>query len=178
LNQFEPMVINGSTLQNYFSNIALVGAGGNGRGSVEVTEGFNQICLQMYGVIRDIPISNKFFVSGNFRLKQPPQIVKPMFNEKIKLAPVQNMIFSWQPMHLGSGNNPGAVEYTFEMVQLPDGVMNANDAFESTLKVYTANTMATSLLYSQAEPVLEPQKIYAWRVTARSVLHPTSKLFQ
>src|SRR5690606_28035098 len=68
LNQFEPMVINGSTLQNYFSNIALVGAGGNGRGSVEVPEGFNQICLQMYGVIRDVPISNKFCVSGNFRL--------------------------------------------------------------------------------------------------------------
>jgi hypothetical protein len=91
---------------------------------------------------------------------------------------LQNQLFSWTPMHIGSGNNPGPVEYTFELVALPLGVMNANDAFESALKVYTTTTTATSLIYTQAEPTLEPNVYYAWRVTARSIMYPTSKLFQ
>ncbi|MBK9722607.1 MAG: hypothetical protein IPO78_13465 [Saprospiraceae bacterium] len=88
------------------------------------------------------------------------------------------MIFSWQPMHIGSGNNPGAVEYLFELVELPQGVMNANDAFESALKVYNTTTTSTSLIYSPAEPVLDPNKCYAWRVTASSIMYPTIRLFQ
>jgi len=178
LSQFENQTIDGVFLNKYLSNAALSGIGGQGMGSVEIPEGFNQVCLQFYGVVRNVAVSNKFCVSGNFRLNQPPQIVKPAFNEKIKIPPVQSTIFSWQPMHLGSGNNPGLVEYTFEIVELPMGVMNANDVFETALKVYNTTTNATSLLYTQAEPILEAGKIYAWRVTAKSVMYPTSKLFQ
>jgi hypothetical protein len=64
------------------------------------------------------------------------------------------------------------VEYTFELVSLPLGVMNANDAFESALKVYTTTTTATSLIYTQAEPTLEPNVYYAWRVTAKALCIP------
>ena len=78
---------------------------------------------------------------------------------------VQNMIFSWMPMHLSSGNNPGAVEYFFEMVELPSGYMNANDVFESALKIYTTTVSTTSFIYSQSEPLLNPNTYYAWRVT-------------
>lgn len=81
-------------------------------------------------------------------------------------------------MHLGSSNAPGAVEYKFEMVQLPDGTYNANDAFESALEVYQTTTMTPSLIYTQAEPQLISGKLYAWRVKAYSMMHPTSKLFQ
>ena len=178
LSQFEQMLLSGSSLEKYLSNTALIGASANSTGSVDIPEGFNQICLQLYGVERNVPVSNKFCISGNFRLNQPPQIVKPAFNEKIKMPPVQNMIFSWQAMHLGSGNNPGPVEYTFELVELPMGVMNANDAFESSLRIYNTKTTATSLIYSPAEPKLDPNKYYAWRVTATSIMYTTSKLFQ
>lgn len=178
LSQFNPIILNGSALGEYLSNVALTGAQPGSKGSVEMPEGFNQVCLQLYGVERNVPVSNKFCISGNFRLCQPPQISKPTFNEKIKMPEVQNYIFSWQPMHIGSPNNPGPVEYTFELVELPVGVMNANDVFASALKVYTTTTMATSLIYTQGEPTLEPNKYYAWRVTATSVMYPTSKLFQ
>lgn len=178
LSQFDQMLLNGAGLGEYLSNTALIGATANSTGSIEVPEGFNQICLQMYGVERNVPVSNKFCISGNFRLSQPPQIVKPSFNEKIKMPEVQNFVFSWQPMHIGSPNNPGPVEYTFELVELPMGVMNANDGFASALRVYSTKTMATSFIYTQGEPTLEPNKYYAWRVTATSVMYPTSKLFQ
>jgi hypothetical protein len=75
LSQFEPYSLNGEGLSAYLSNIALTGANGNGVGSILIPEGFNQICLQMYGVERQVPVSNKFCISGNFRLNQPPQLV-------------------------------------------------------------------------------------------------------
>ncbi|MBK8298045.1 MAG: hypothetical protein IPK91_12360 [Saprospiraceae bacterium] len=178
LLQFEQYTLNGSELSVYLSNEALTGKNSEGRGSVILPEGLLDICIQMYGVDRVVPVSNKFCITSNFRLNQAPQLIKPVFNEKIKIPAIQNMIFSWLPMHLGSGNNPGAVEYFFELVELPQGVMNANDAFESALKVFNTTTTSTSLIYSQAEPVLDPNKYYAWRVTASSFLYPTSKLFQ
>ena len=85
LSQFEPYSLNGEGLSAYLSNIALTGANGNGVGSILIPEGFNQICLQMYGVERQVPVSNKFCISGNFRLNQTPQLVLPAFNEKIKM---------------------------------------------------------------------------------------------
>ncbi len=178
LNQFSSYLLDGAALNQYLSAEALSGNNGIGKGATLIPEGFTQVCLQMYGVDRTVPVSNKFCVSGNFRLNQPPQIIKPAFNEKIKMPPAQNMLFSWMPMHLSSGNNPGAVEYFFEMVELPMAVMNANDAFESALKIYNTTVMSTSFIYSQAEPNLKPNTYYAWRVTARSIMFPTSLLFQ
>ncbi len=178
LNQFSSYLLDGAALNQYLSAEALSGNNGIGKGATLIPEGFTQICLQMYGVDRTVPVSNKFCVSGNFRLNQAPQLIKPSFNDIIKMPPVQNMIFSWMPMHLSSGNNPGAVEYVFELVELPTGVMNANDVFESALKIYSTTVMSTSFIYSQSEPVLNPNTYYAWRITAKSILYPTSLLFQ
>lgn len=178
LNQFSSYLLDGAALNQYLSAEALSGNNGIGKGATLIPEGFTQICLQMYGVDRTVPVSNKFCVSGNFRLNQAPQLIKPSFNDIIKMPPVQNMIFSWIPMHLSSGNNPGAVEYVFELVELPIGVMNANDVFESALKIYSTTVLSTSFIYSQAEPILKPNTYYAWRVSARSILYPTSLLFQ
>jgi hypothetical protein len=178
LNQFQNMVLDGNVLRSYLNSQALTGVNGTGMGSIEIPEGFNQICLQIYGLERNVPISNKFCMSGNFRLNQPPQIVKPACGEKIKLPLTQNMIFNWQPMHLGSPNSPGAVEYEFELVQLPEGTFNANDVFDSALKIFRTKSFSASLLYTQAEPNLAPNKVYAWRVRATSVMNPTSRLFQ
>lgn len=178
LNQFVAYNIGGEALDQYLANDALTGNNGIGRGSTMVPEGFTQICLQMYGVDRVVPVSNKFCISANFRLNQSPQLIKPAFNEKIKMPPVQNMIFSWMPMHLNSGNNPGPVEYLFELVELPLGVMNANDAFESALKIYSTTVMSTSFIYSPSEPILNANTYYAWRVKVNSISYATSKLFQ
>lgn len=178
LKQFEQVLVDGSSLSNYLSNINMTGANNTGTGSIDVPEGFIQICLQLYGVDRNVAVSNKFCISGNFRLNQPPQLVKPSFNEKLKVQPVQNTIFSWQPMHIGSGNNPGAVEYLYELVQLPDGVLNANDAFETSLKIFSTTTLSNSIIYGPGDPILQANKYYAWRVTASSINYASSKLFQ
>jgi hypothetical protein len=178
LNQFQQLQLDGSVLAEYLRPENLVGGNGSATGSVLLPEGFHQICLQVYGVDRNVPISNKFCVQANFQLNQPPQIIYPEFNAQMPYPELQNMTFTWSPMHLGSGNNPGPVEYEFELVQLPDGYFNTNDAFESALRIYSTTTMMPSLIYTQAEPLLQPNKVYAWRVRAYSSIHPTSRLFQ
>ncbi|MEE9372648.1 MAG: hypothetical protein V3V00_06300 [Saprospiraceae bacterium] len=178
LSQFKLEHLDGSALQPYLNAANLTNAQGTGTGSLELPEGFNQICLQVYGVQRNVPVSNKFCVQGSFFLNQPPQGIMPEDGDKMNYPQTQNQLFSWQPMHLGSSNSPGAVEYRFELVQLPDGTYNVNDAFESSLQVYRTTTMTPSLIYTQAEPQLIPNKVYAWRVKASSIMAPTSKLFQ
>ncbi len=176
LNQFQMETFNGFALQPYLSPFSLIGANG-GQGSLVVPEGINDICLEVIDIQRNVPISRKACRSGIFNLNQPPQLLLPSCGEQMEFPETQNLLFNWTPMHLGSGNSPGAVEYTFELVELLPGIMDPNDGFENALQVYQTTVMTPSFLYTQAEPLLEPGKNYAWRVQARSLIHPTSMLF-
>jgi len=178
LSQFQQLAIDGIALQPYLSPSALVGATNNGMGSLEIPEGFNKVCLEVYGIDRNVPLSKKFCVQGSFQLNQTPLLSLPSCDAQMEYPETQNLIFNWTPMHIGSSNSPSPVEYQFELVRLPDGVTNANDAFETSIQVFQTTSMTPTLLYSQAEPLLEVDKLYAWRVKAYSLIHPTSKLFQ
>ncbi|MBK9722608.1 MAG: hypothetical protein IPO78_13470 [Saprospiraceae bacterium] len=70
LLQFEQYTLDGSVLSAYLSNDALTGKNSEGRGSVILPEGLLDICIQMYGVDRVVPVSNKFCITSNFRLNQ------------------------------------------------------------------------------------------------------------
>jgi len=92
LNQFQNEIIDGSVLAQYIRRENLVSGLGTGIGSTDIPEGFNQICIQLIGVEREVPISNKFCVAGNFKLNQPPQMVKPACGEKLKVQETQNLL--------------------------------------------------------------------------------------
>lgn len=82
LLQFEQYTLNGSELSVYLSNEALTGKNSEGRGSVILPEGLLDICIQMYGVDRVVPVSNKFCITSNFRLNQAPQLIKPVLMKR------------------------------------------------------------------------------------------------
>jgi hypothetical protein len=178
LQQFQARTIRGSDLRPYLTPSALVGPSDRGKGSVEVPEGFNRICLEVMGTVRRVPVSNKFCVSGNFKLNQPPFLVKPACGSRSVLPPTQNLLFNWRPMHRGSSNSPSPVEYEFTLVELPPGVTNANDAFNSSMRVYSTTTTNPTLFYGAGQPRLLPDRIYAWRVKAVASNHRTSLLFE
>ncbi len=178
LNQFQLLTIDGTVLSPYLAPGALVGVDDMGTGSLEIPEGFNSICLEAYGVDRNVPLSQKFCISGSFQLNQPPQLILPACGAQMEILPSQNITFNWAPMHLGSSNSPQPVEYLFELVELPEGTTNVFDAFESALQVYSTRTMSTALIYDQALPILQIDRLYAWRIKAYSMLYPSSTLFQ
>ena len=177
LQQFEPLRVDGPTLLRYLS------ANGQATGSLpgaafEVPEGLNSICLQVFGVERDVAISRQFCLQGSFQLNLVPRLTLPAFGAEIRHTDPQNLVFTWVPMHLGSTNPPQPVEYDFQLVELPRGYYNANDAFRSALRVYDVTTAAPTVVMGPGEPQLRADAVYAWRVRARSSLYPTSKLFQ
>ena len=178
LRQFQPFTIRGSDLAPYLTPSALVGQGDQGQGSVEVPEGFNRICLEVMGVVREVPLSNKFCVQGNFKLNQVPFLIKPVCGSRTVMPVMQNLLFNWRAMHRGSSNNPGPVEYEFTLVELPPGTSNINDAFEASLQVYRTTTTNPSFFYGPSQPRLQADKIYAWRVKAIPSNYRTSKLFK
>ncbi len=176
LNQFQMETFDGFALQPYLSAYSFVGTSG-GFGSLILPEGVNDICLEVIDIERNIPISRKACQLGGFFLNRPPQLLLPACGEEMPFPETQNLLFNWTPMHLGSGNPPGAIEYTFELVELLPGIVDPNDGFESALQIYQTTVMSPSLLYSQIEPTLEPNKTYGWRVQAKSITS-SGMLFQ
>ena len=179
LNQFQQITIDGGDLQPYLRPEALVGANNTGMGSLLVPEGNIEICLELIGVDRRIPVSRKACIRGRFDLNQVPQLVLPTNGEAIEYEENKNITFNWNALHIGSLNSPAPVEYTFELVQMPPGTNNINDAFNSALKIFETTRLNTSLIYIQGQqPRLQPNVLYAWRVKASSLLHPTSVIFE
>lgn len=179
LTQGMMTAITGADLAPYLSPMALVGYNMTGMGAIEIPEGRYNICLEVIDQLRTIPVSNKFCINRNFELNQVPRLLYPSCASLIEKPQTQNFLFRWSPQHLGSSNSPVPVDYTLEIVQLPQGTTNANDAFDSSLKVFSINLMnMTSYPYSPIDPILEADVNYAWRITAKSMMYPTSKLFE
>ena len=72
-------------------------------------------------------------------------------------------------MHIGSANNPAPVEYTFTLKEIIPGA-DPNDGFPTALKVFERTTLSPNLIYGMTEPRLQVGKMYAWQVTAKSIL--------
>jgi len=103
---------------------------------------------------------------GNFERNPVPILQQPLCGVELPLPETQNLLFNWTPMHLGNINAPSLVEYEFELVEMLPGIVNPNDGFDNALQVYQGTTTSPSFLYTQSEPLLEPNKVYAWRVRA------------
>ncbi len=171
LNMNQPVLLDGFALQPYLQPEALIGAAGQGQGSVIMPEGLNRICVEVIDLERNVPISRKTCVTGGFFLNEPPMLQLPACGSNVLQAPMQSQTFTWTPLHPGSGNNPAPVEYLFQLVELQPGV-DPNDGFDFSLKILERTTMSPSLIYGPADPILQPGHSYAWRVQARNMLKP------
>ncbi|MCC6724874.1 MAG: hypothetical protein IT258_10215, partial [Saprospiraceae bacterium] len=171
LNMNQPVMLDGFALQPYLQPEALIGAAGQGQGSVIVPEGLNRICLEVIDLERNVPISRKTCVTGGFFLNEPPILQTPTCFGNVPQTNFQSQTFTWTPLHSGSGNSPAPVEYLFQLVQLQPGI-DPNDGFDFSLKIMERTTMSPSLIYGPTDPILQPGQVYAWRVQARNMLKP------
>ncbi|MBK8567558.1 MAG: hypothetical protein IPN76_30635 [Saprospiraceae bacterium] len=171
LNMNQPVMLDGFALQPYLQPEALIGAAGQGQGSVIVPEGLNRICLEVIDLQRNVPISRKTCVTGGFFLNEPPILQTPTCFGNVPQTNFQSQTFTWTPLHNGSGNSPAPVEYLFQLVQLQPGA-DPNDGFDFSLKIMERTTMSPSLIYGPTDPILQPGQVYAWRVQARNMLKP------
>jgi hypothetical protein len=146
LNRNQPVTLDGFALQPYLQPEALIGAAGQGQGSVIIPEGLNRLCLEVIDLERNVPISRKTCVTGGFFLNEPPILQTPYCGSNVPESDFLNQTFTWTPLHNGSGNSPAPVEYLFQLVQLQPGV-DPNDGFDFSLKIMERTTMSPSLIY-------------------------------
>ena len=92
LNQFQPEMLDGMALAPYLERSNLLGGGQNPENNL-IPEGFNQICLEVIHYDRQVPISPKACVFGNFRLNDPPLLQKPFCGEEIPTLDPQTLFF-------------------------------------------------------------------------------------
>ena len=167
LDRLVTETLDGFALAPYLQPAALTGPAGTGTGSVFVPEGLNRICIEIIDIQRNVPISKKTCVTNSFVLNQPPQLQLPVCGSTLPISMMQNQLFNWTPMHIGSANSPAPVEYKFELKEIMPG-LDPNDAFDFSLSIYETSTFSPSLIYTHSEPILEPGKTYGWRITAKS----------
>lgn len=130
-------------------------------------EGSYKICARaINGNLQPISPDNPAGCSNTFQVQylQPPFIISPQCNAKIKNTAVQNIIFNWSPVP----GAPAGTPYTLRLVEIIDPSTNAGEALLSatTPPFFETTVYNTSFLYGPAQPVLEDGKKYAFQVIA------------
>ncbi len=163
LYQFSTLSLNGFDLAEYFNFNNLVAINGYQYTGL-LPEGLNSICVEVVAYNRpDVTVSRRACASGYAVLNDPPYPQLPICGETVETMGSQNIMFTWLPMHLGSPNSVGSVQYQFTLVKVEEGY-NPFEALESATPVFQDVTSNISLILQ--DPLLEVGYDYAWRVRA------------
>ena len=163
LNQFSTVMLTGFELSEYLSMNNLVALNGYVKTGT-LPEGLNSICLEVLDFHRpDVVLSRKACGSGYAILNDPPFPQLPICESDVTFQETQNLVFSWLPMHLGSPNPVGTVQYRFRLVRVENGY-NQYEAMEAAQPIYEETTSNTTIALQ--DPILEPGFTYAWQVQA------------
>ena len=166
LQQFQPTMITGADLALYLNTNALQAVAGTPVSNL-LPEGFNQICLEVMDFERRVPISREICVGGFFKTLDAPLLDLPTCDGTTNISTTQNLMFRWQPRHLGQPNAPSLVQYIFKLVELQPGFTNPFDVFDVSPQIYTTTLTTPTFFYTDLEPQLEDGKTYAWRIQAQ-----------
>ena len=111
--------------------------------------------------------------SNMFRLTnlEPPIIIKPYYDEQIKVNTPQNMLFTWS----FPAGAPPATLFTLKVVELFNKERNPNDAMMSatTPSFFEQDVTGNAFLFGPAQPTLIPGRKYAFMVIARDPFNRT-----
>lgn len=95
-------------------------------------------------------------------VKKPPLLNFPEKDAQIGITEPLYIRFQWMPRHQGLAGT----EYEFVLKELPDNGAAPQSAFAYGNEVYRVRTRNTTLNYTHLEPILFPNRRYAWQVQA------------
>lgn len=119
----------------------------------------------LYDAVTGRQVSDNVTYTVINSLNNPPVTTLPEDASTVTEKGMQNVLFQWQPRQLSAA---GAVQYTFELIELLDKTQNPQSSFLTNKPVYTDSTSLTRYVYGADLPPLIPGKSYAWRVQAKS----------
>ncbi|WP_240905184.1 deaminase domain-containing protein [Flagellimonas oceani] len=158
-----PTVLEHTQLAPYFEFGNLTGITPNVYGS-PIPDGVYQVCFQVFDVLTGKRLSNNACTAINVFKNSPPILVLPENGSDIVERSPQNIVFQWTPRHI----NVSQVEYELSLVEIWDNALDPQAAFLGSTPMFTTTTNATTYVYGPSDPMLLPNRTYAWRVQARA----------
>ncbi|GMN04632.1 hypothetical protein MTsPCn5_00200 [Croceitalea sp. MTPC5] len=159
-----PLVLNNIDLAPYFRFENITGISPNVYGQ-PIPEGTYQFCFEVFDVLTGNRLSNRSCVNTVVFQNDPPILVSPQNRTIVEQVNPQNIVFQWTPRHINVSN----VEYELSIVEIWDNQVDHQAAFLSSPPFFTMVTTATTYVYGPSDPLLLPDKNYAWRVQVRAV---------
>ena len=124
--------------------------------------GYAEISVQVVDYYTGRPLSDWHTARAYLDVKKPPFLNLPEQDAQVALRDPLFIRFQWTPRHQGLSGT----EYEFVLKELPDNGVAPQSAFAYGQEIYRTYTRSTSLSYTHLEPLLLPNRRYAWQVRA------------
>ena len=124
--------------------------------------GFTEISVQVVDYYSKQVLSSWHTARAYLDSKQPPILNLPQRDEQVAYRDPLFIRFQWYPRHQGLAGT----EYEFVLKELPDNGAAPQAAFAYGNEIYRTRTRHTTLNYTHLEPILLPNRRYAWQVQA------------
>ena len=130
----------------------------------QLPTGYAELSVQVVDYYTARPLSDWHTARTYLDVKKPPILNLPEQDAQVALRDPLFIRFQWTPRHQGLSGT----EYEFVLKELPDNGVAPQSAFAYGQEIYRTHTRSTSLSYTHLDPLLLPNRRYAWQVRALS----------
>ena len=130
----------------------------------QLPTGYAELSVQVVDYYTARPLSDWHTARTYLDVKKPPILNLPEQDAQVALRDPLFIRFQWTPRHQGLSGT----EYEFVLKELPDNGVAPQSAFAYGQEIYRTHTRSTSLSYTHLDPLLLPNRKYAWQVRALS----------
>ena len=160
LNTGVPFRLTGIDLAPYLQPQNLQSSGNLRNG--QLPTGYAELSVQVVDYYTGRPLSDWHTARAYLDVKKPPFLNLPEQDAQVALRDQLFIRFQWTPRHQGLSGT----EYEFVLKELPDNGVAPQSAFAYGQEIYRTHTRSTSLSYTHLDPLLLPNRRYAWQVRA------------
>ena len=160
LNTGVPFRLTGIDLAPYLQPQNLQSSGNLRNG--QLPTGYAELSVQVVEYYTGRPLSDWHTARAYLDVKKPPFLNLPEQDAQVALRDPLFIRFQWTPRHQGLSGT----EYEFVLKELPDNGVAPQSAFAYGQEIYRTHTRSTSLSYTHLDPLLFPNRRYAWQVRA------------
>lgn len=128
----------------------------------QLPTGYTEFSVQVVDYYTGRALSDWHSGRSYLDVKKPPLLNFPEKDVQIGITDPLYIRFQWMPRHQGLAGT----EYEFVLKELPNNGAAPQSAFAYGNEIYRVRTRNTTLNYTHLEPILFPNRCYAWQVQA------------
>ena len=128
----------------------------------QLPTGYTEFSVQVVDYYTGRTLSDWHTGRSYLDVKKPPILNFPEKDAQIGVTEPLYIRFQWMPRHQGLAGT----EYEFVLKELPNNGAAPQSAFAYGNEIYRVRTRNTTLNYTHLDPVLFPNRCYAWQVQA------------